>query len=201
MSSMMVNTVDEILGTASVMWNALYLLHLIHALNTHVLNLEACNRAAQDTSCHVFALELDHNRVRRHIETIVAVCQSNLTLMCTNAPRSHRDKCLVNAPTERMMMRRDSLIPAKAPRVFLKAGSKNAFSAVLSTEGRVLGPCWEKLKPKGPKGLPALAHSLAHSLTERLVIYCQTTSVSAVHATHCATYCTPYRPLIRAFSL
>ena len=23
---------------------------------------------------------------------------------------------------------------------------------VLSTEGRVVGPCWEKLKPKGPKG-------------------------------------------------
>jgi len=35
---------------------------------------------------------------------------------------------------------------------------------------------------------------------ERLVIYCQTTSVSAAHATHCATYCTPCRPLIRAFS-
>jgi hypothetical protein len=36
--------------------------------------------------------------------------------------------------------------------------------------------------------------------TERLVIYCQTTGVSAAHATHCATYCTPCRPLIRAFS-
>ena len=24
-------------------------------------------------------------------------------------------------------------------------------------EGRVVGPCWEKLKPKGPKGLRALA--------------------------------------------
>jgi len=35
---------------------------------------------------------------------------------------------------------------------------------------------------------------------ERLVIYCQTTSVSAAHATHCATYCNPCRPLIRAFS-
>ena len=28
----------------------------------------------------------------------------------------------------------------------------NALSAVLSTEGRVVGPCWEKLKPQGPKG-------------------------------------------------
>jgi hypothetical protein len=36
--------------------------------------------------------------------------------------------------------------------------------------------------------------------SERLIIYCQTTSVSAAHAPHCATYCTPCRPLIRAFS-
>jgi len=35
---------------------------------------------------------------------------------------------------------------------------------------------------------------------ERLVIYCQTTSASAAHATHCATYCTLCRPLVRAFS-
>ena len=35
---------------------------------------------------------------------------------------------------------------------------------------------------------------------QRLVIYCQTTSVSAAHATHRATCCTPCRPLIRAFS-
>ena len=35
---------------------------------------------------------------------------------------------------------------------------------------------------------------------ERLVMCCQTTGVSAAHALHCATYCTPCRPLIRAFS-
>ena len=33
-----------------------------------------------------------------------------------------------------------------------------------------------------------------------MVTYCQTTGVIASHATHCATYCTPCRPLIRAFS-
>ena len=33
-----------------------------------------------------------------------------------------------------------------------RSESKNAFSAVLSTEGRVVGLCWAKLKPKGPKG-------------------------------------------------
>ena len=33
--------------------------------------------------------------------------------------------------------------------------SKNAFSAVLYTEGRVVGICWAKLKPKGPKEAPS----------------------------------------------
>jgi hypothetical protein len=30
--------------------------------------------------------------------------------------------------------------------------SPGAFSAVLSTEGRVVGPCWEESNPKGPTG-------------------------------------------------
>jgi hypothetical protein len=29
--------------------------------------------------------------------------------------------------------------------------------------------------------------------------FCRTTSVSAAHATHCATYCTPCQPLLRDF--
>ena len=39
----------------------------------------------------------------------------------------------------------------KGPRRTRRSGSKNAFSAVLSTEGRVVKSCWEKLKPKGSK--------------------------------------------------
>ena len=47
------------------------------------------------------------------------------------------------------------------------------------------------------------SHSIAFTVLqplERLVIYCQTNGDSAAHATQCATYCTPCRPLIRAFS-
>ena len=32
-----------------------------------------------------------------------------------------------------------------------KGPKKEHQTAVLSTEGRVVGPCWEKLKPKGLK--------------------------------------------------
>ena len=41
----------------------------------------------------------------------------------------------------------------------VKPGASGAFSAVLSTEGRVVGLCWAKLKPKGPKGRAGLVIS------------------------------------------
>ena len=48
--------------------------------------------------------------------------------------------------------------------------------------------------------LSSLCRIRSTAAPERLVIYCQTTGFSAAHATHCATYCTPCRPLTRAFS-
>ena len=54
---------------------------------------------------------------------------------------------------------------------------------------------------KDPRGASSLLVLLGDGLAlERLVIYCQTTGASAAHATHCATYCTPCRPLMQAFS-
>ena len=69
---------------------------------------------------------------------------------------------------------------------------------------------WLQNRPQNPKPSPGIPprraccgcgfprSGVGHG--ERLVIYCQTTGVSAARATHCATYCTPCRPLIRAFS-
>ena len=63
--------------------------------------------------------------------------------------------------------------------------------------------------PQGPKGhCPLVAQPMQQAAPwggaiatppERLVIYCLPTGVSAAHATHCATYCTPCRPLVREF--
>ena len=49
----------------------------------------------------------------------------------------------------------------------MRSESINAFSAVLSTEGRVVGPCWEHLKPEGPKG-HAVEHRRDATLREQL---------------------------------
>ena len=42
----------------------------------------------------------------------------------------------------------------------LSVESKNAFPAVLSTEGRVVELCWEKLELKGPNGSRSLPQIL-----------------------------------------
>ena len=51
------------------------------------------------------------------------------------------------------------------------AASKIALSAVLSAEGRVVGPCWGKLKPKGPKVCPTESSHLLTSEQSRRVEY------------------------------
>jgi len=46
---------------------------------------------------------------------------------------------------------------------------RDAFSAVLSTEGRVVELCWAKLKPKGPKGPKGRARFRCDTLEGRVV--------------------------------
>ena len=46
---------------------------------------------------------------------------------------------------------------------------KKAFSGVLSTEGRVVGLCWAKYKPKGPKGPPECDRPQASTQARRAV--------------------------------
>ena len=53
-------------------------------------------------------------------------------------------------PTERVRKEREAR-NLLVPRCLWKAKLDPAFPAVLSTEGRVVGLCWEKLRPKGPK--------------------------------------------------
>ena len=65
---------------------------------------------------------------------------------------SRADLCELtqNTPTEPSCI---SSTRAFALESSTRSESINALSAVLSTEGRVVGLCWEHLKPKGPKGL------------------------------------------------
>ena len=88
-----VHTIDDILVSAAVLWNALFLIHMIHSMNIHASNIEACHKAADAVGSHVFRLDIDHSRVQCHIQNILYICRYNLSRMCTDGPPSlHRNR-------------------------------------------------------------------------------------------------------------
>ena len=90
-------TIDDIIVSAGVMWNALFLVHLIHSINVHVSNIEACHEAADAKGSPVFRFDVDYIRIRCHLDNILAVCRYNMSRMCTEGvPVSHRDRRLKN---------------------------------------------------------------------------------------------------------
>ena len=79
-----------------------------------------------------------------------------LTVLCV--PDSLKSGCgrpagrkLVSAEACCGLLGEASVYRASALESQTRSESKYALSAVLSTEGRVVGLCWAKLKPKGPK--------------------------------------------------
>jgi hypothetical protein len=88
-----VHTIDDIIVSAAVLWNALFLIHMIHSMNIHASNIEACHKAADAVGSHVFRLDIDHSRVQCHIQNILYICRYNLSRMCTDGPPSlHRNR-------------------------------------------------------------------------------------------------------------
>jgi len=88
-----IHTVDDILVSAAVLWNALFLIHIIHSMNIHASNIEACHKAADAVGSHVFRLDIDHSRVQCHLQNVLYICRYNLSRMCTDGPPSlHRNR-------------------------------------------------------------------------------------------------------------
>ena len=87
------HTLDDILISATVMWNALFLLHMIHSMNIHISNIYACHKTADAKCAPVFRLDIDHSRVQCHLENILSICRYNLSRMCMDGvPRSTRNQ-------------------------------------------------------------------------------------------------------------
>ena len=95
-----IHTIDDIITSAAVMWNALFLLHIIHSMNVHASNIEACHKAADVIGSPVFRLDIDHRRMQCHIQNILCICRYNLSRMCTSeASRSRRKRSLIDSST------------------------------------------------------------------------------------------------------
>jgi hypothetical protein len=79
-----VNTLDDIIQTGAVMWNALYLLHLIQSLTIHMSNIGECQTLSDRAGCILFVLHIDYKRVQCHLETILYMCRTNLSSLCNS---------------------------------------------------------------------------------------------------------------------
>ena len=91
-------------------------------------------------------------RVRPQFVTEAIVTKKKANLSLKRKPLKRPQGTLLN----RNSVFFPRFVPADdhvTPDIRTRSESKYAFSAVLSTEGRVVGLCWEHLKPKRPKGL------------------------------------------------
>ena len=84
--------------------------------------------------------------------------------------------------------------------VYRTARNQNAFSAVFSTEGRVVGLCWAELESKEPKGFltklqPSRTRVVSRYTSEAMWIHqkappCETCEERGWHRLSCAQHCT-----------
>ena len=58
------------------------------------------------------------------------------------------------------------LVVKATPSLDTRSFARTEHPAVLSTEGRVVGLCWEHLKPKGPKGSQGNSNDVSQHLSE-----------------------------------
>ena len=78
-----IQTLDDILETESLLWNTLFLSHIIQSLTVHLSNLRAQDSATVQTISHL-PLDVDRVRIDCFVETLVAICRANLVALCTN---------------------------------------------------------------------------------------------------------------------
>jgi hypothetical protein len=88
-----VSTIDDIVSTGMVIWNSLFLMHLIHVFTVQLKNIDDVHKAADSIGLDIFAFDVDHTRVICHLRTILSVCQSNLAALCGGtAPQPRRSE-------------------------------------------------------------------------------------------------------------
>ena len=84
-----VHTIDDILTTEALLWNTLFLVHIIQSLTVHKSNLNAIHDSEQLTIARVLPMELNYVRIYCFIDTLLVVCQANLVSLCTTSHKAN----------------------------------------------------------------------------------------------------------------
>ena len=88
-----IQTLDDILETEAVLWNTIFLSHIIQSLTVHLSNLRAVQDAATLQSIAHLPLDIDFVRIYCFVETLVAVSRANLIVLCTGPPKAGTSTC------------------------------------------------------------------------------------------------------------
>ena len=84
----MVHTIDDILTTEALLWNTLFLVHIIQSLTVHKSNLTAIHDSEKLQTSTVLPMDLQYVRIYCFIETLLVVCQANLVSLCTTTHKA-----------------------------------------------------------------------------------------------------------------
>jgi hypothetical protein len=138
-----VSTIDDLVSTGTVMWNSLFLLHLIHVFTNQLKNIDEVRKAATSVGIDPFTVDADHTRIVCHLHTVISICQNNLAMLCGGngppsrchgSPRDKRQQCnnQLGCASMRLVSRekgRDRL-RAASPEVLTRANSTGSVPKV-----------------------------------------------------------------------
>ena len=80
------NTLDDILGAETMLWNAILLSNIITAFTTHLSNFKQCHNASHSLGSTTLSLNNNYIRIKCHIETILDVLKANIISLCSSVP-------------------------------------------------------------------------------------------------------------------
>jgi hypothetical protein len=80
-----IHTLEDILDVEAILWNSLFLSHIIQSLNNHLSNLHTCKDAAITMGTTILPLDSYYTRLVCHINLIISVCTANVVHICTGS--------------------------------------------------------------------------------------------------------------------
>jgi hypothetical protein len=78
-----IHTLDDILNAEAILWNLLFLVHIVQSLSVHNRNLTTYDEMANTKGYSLVCLDLDFTRVYCYLEILMDVCRANLVQLCT----------------------------------------------------------------------------------------------------------------------
>jgi len=83
-----IQTLDDILYTESLVVSTLFLSHIIQSFTVHISNLQATLEVAEKRGITLFSLESNVVRTNCFITTLISIARANLVILCTTTHKS-----------------------------------------------------------------------------------------------------------------